>query len=68
MQYGQVLDRVPIRWPQQAVQLLGAQHQEPGQQLRLWPTAMSPGLAVLLNPRCPGPGDVPLGERVLPPL
>lgn len=68
MQYGQVLDRAPIRSPQQPLQLRGAQHQEPGQQLRLWPIALPTNLAVLQNPGGPGPGDIPVEERVLPPL
>ena len=50
------------------MQFRGARHQEPGQQLRLWPTALSVDLAVLPNPRGPGPGEVPLDEGVLPPL
>ena len=50
------------------MQLQGTRHQEPGQQLRLWPTALPAHLAVLPNPRCLATSEVPLEERVLPPL
>ena len=68
MQYGQALDRIPIQWAEKAVQLWGSRHQEEGQQLRQRPDALSAGLTVIPNPRGPGPVEVPLEERVLPPL